>query len=82
MAVDPALPRQRLAGETDDAPEEERPDGQSEGDQRERSEVVDSELDEQVTRAPHEPETEEDQPVDAVRSGAHRGMIAVIGLSG
>ena len=75
VAVDPPLARQRLVGDPDDGPQEERADDQPERDERERPEVVDRELDEQVARAPHEAEREEDQPVDPVGAVVHRRMI-------
>ena len=44
-------------------------------DEREGPEVVDGELDEQVARAPDEPEGQEDDPVDPVGAVLHRRMI-------
>ena len=56
VAVDPPLARQRLVGQADDRPEQRGADDQPECDERERPVVVDGELDEQVARAPDEPE--------------------------
>ena len=71
---------QRLMGEANDGPQQEGPDEQPEGDERERPEVIDRELDEQVARAPHEAKGQEDRPVDPGPARVHRGIIPTIGL--
>ena len=75
VAVDPALARERLLRDPDDDPEQRGADQQAERHEREGPEVVDRELDEQVARAPDEPEREEDDPVDPVGAVLHRRMI-------
>ena len=80
VAVQAPLSRKLLSGQPQDHPQEDGPDRQPKRHQRERPEVVDRELDEEVARAPHEAERQEDQPQGAIRGFRHRRMIPTVGL--
>jgi len=80
VSVDPAFAWELLVGCADDDPEQCSSDRESQRDERERPEVVDGDLDEEVARPPHEAECQEEEPFEAGRARAHRGMIPAVGL--
>jgi hypothetical protein len=81
------LPGQGRTGDQDHHGEGRGPEQQPEHDEGEWPEsLVDADPDEQVAAAPHEPEQDEEKPVEsrvgrAGRGGRHRGMIPDVGLA-
>src|SRR5439155_15816411 len=67
-------PREGLPGYPEHGPEERGADRETKGDQRERAEVVNRDLDEEIARPPHEAERSEDEPV-AARRPAHLAAL-------
>ena len=70
------VPRQLCPADHDHRDQERQANRQPRGDQRERWERLNAELDERVARAPHDPEEAEQEDVGARRAGDHRRSVA------
>src|SRR6478736_2923777 len=67
---------ERLPGEQHDRPQEDRGEDEPAGDERERRDGLEPDLDPQVGRAPEESEGEEQGPDDGVGVALHQRMVA------